>query len=237
MANGQKPCPFCGESIKSDAIKCRFCGEILDQAAYEQARGAEQSGQTPFPAPPSRQAGGQDAPLDPNAVLLKASPSLFCSFGAFFWSVVLIGAALFAALFPPEYLGQYAPHKLITDYFLKYRLYGALGLIALVLLRLLIKIMVIKATQYTITLDRLEIEEGIFSKTNNNLDMFRIKDLALRRSLVDRLVGIGTVDIETSDPSHPQLQLLKIKGCKRAYDLLKKASLKADQRQRVVHIE
>ena len=85
-------------------------------------------------------------------------------------------------------------------------------MIGLVLLCLLIKIMVIKATRYSITRDRLEIEEGIFSKTNNNLDMFRIKDLALNRSFLDRIVGIGTVAIETTDPSHPQLTLKKNPG-------------------------
>ncbi len=238
MANGQKACPYCGESIKSDAIKCRFCGEILDQAAYEQARSGESFDPVQPPTPPPPQAGpGTGQSAGGGALLFSACPSLFTAFGAVFWSVIFMAAAVFLAVFPTEWLGKYAAHKLVTDYFLTYRLYGAIILVAVILLYLVIKIMLVKATRYTITRDRLEMEEGIFSKTNNNLDMFRIKDLALIRSFLDRIVGIGTVAIETSDPSHPQLYLEKIRGSKKAYDLLKTASLKADRRQRVVHLE
>jgi ribosomal protein S27E len=31
-SNDRKPCPACGEMIARDAVKCRFCGEVLDSA-------------------------------------------------------------------------------------------------------------------------------------------------------------------------------------------------------------
>ena len=33
-----KFCPFCGETINKDAIKCRFCGSFLNEEAKNQAR-------------------------------------------------------------------------------------------------------------------------------------------------------------------------------------------------------
>lgn len=42
-----RPCPFCGESIKINAIKCRFCGEFLDE---ELGGGDEGVGSWLFPS-------------------------------------------------------------------------------------------------------------------------------------------------------------------------------------------
>jgi len=35
---GRKPCPMCGEMIKENAAKCRFCGEIFDPELKKQAK-------------------------------------------------------------------------------------------------------------------------------------------------------------------------------------------------------
>jgi hypothetical protein len=33
-----QPCPYCGELIKVNAVKCRFCGEFLDEEPEAEAR-------------------------------------------------------------------------------------------------------------------------------------------------------------------------------------------------------
>jgi hypothetical protein len=48
MEQGQKKCPFCGESIRAEAIKCRFCGEFLETPSGEKVPQAEGTRQIPL---------------------------------------------------------------------------------------------------------------------------------------------------------------------------------------------
>jgi hypothetical protein len=67
--------------------------------------------------------------------------------------------------------------------------------------------------------------------------MFRVIDLRMRRSLLDCIFGIGTVTLITTDKTDPNFTFQKIKRPRRLYDIIKKASLEADKRRGVVHLE
>lgn len=112
---------------------------------------------------------------------------------------------------------------------------AALG--GLVLLVLLMKIVKLKMTYYEVTGDRIEWGRGILDRKVDNLDMFRVVDLRLRRSILDCMVGIGTVVLMTTDKTDPKFTFEKVHKSRRLYDIIKKASLDADKRSGVIHLE
>ena len=55
------------------------------------------------------------------------------------------------------------------------------------------------ATTYDITEDRLVLRRGIFIKSIDEIELFRIKDVRLDFSLINQWAGIGTITITSSD--------------------------------------
>ena len=114
---------------------------------------------------------------------------------------------------------------------------AALGLAVAALLALAWKSLALKSVYYEVTPDRIEWSRGIFDRHVDNIDMFRVIDLKLRRSLLEYLLGIGTVVVTSKDASDPYFQFAKVHGCRRLYDIIKEAGLKADKKRGVIHLE
>ncbi len=70
----------------------------------------------------------------------------------------------------------------------------------------------IKFSKYTLTSQRLRIERGVLTKTIDEVELYRIKDTQLHQTLIDRMLGLGTIEILSSDETNPTLYLPKISG-------------------------
>ncbi len=69
------------------------------------------------------------------------------------------------------------------------------------------KWLVIRCTRYTLTSQRLQLETGVFSKHLEEIELYRIKDSELLRPFIQRLVGLGTVRVLSSDSTMPEMQV------------------------------
>lgn len=81
----------------------------------------------------------------------------------------------------------------------------------------------VKCTKYRLSSQRLRIETGILSRTFDDLEIYRVKDITLSQPCIQRLVGLGTVRMVTSDVSHPVVELPAIRDPQVVRDLIRDA--------------
>jgi uncharacterized membrane protein YdbT with pleckstrin-like domain len=74
-----------------------------------------------------------------------------------------------------------------------------LGITALALAVVLWKWFSNLAASYTILEDRLVVRRGIFMKSLDEVELYRVKDIRLDFSLINQWAGIGTICIGSSD--------------------------------------
>lgn len=98
------------------------------------------------------------------------------------------------------------------------------GLLAFLVVPLLVAAWVILQTRmasYTLTTERLRTERGVLSKTRDELELYRVRDMEATQSFWQRIVGIGTIRLVTSDRSHPEMVLPGIRAHRSAMDLIR----------------
>lgn len=66
-------------------------------------------------------------------------------------------------------------------------------------------------TKYRLTEDRIFCESGWLNLREEEILLYRVRDLELRRSLGQRLFGVGSVVIHSSDKTNPALELRNVK--------------------------
>lgn len=66
-------------------------------------------------------------------------------------------------------------------------------------------------TKYWIAENRLYISNGLFSTETDEMLIYRIQDLKLKRTFGQKLFGVGTITLYTTDKSTPVLELKNIK--------------------------
>lgn len=66
-------------------------------------------------------------------------------------------------------------------------------------------------TRYALSADRLFLEVGFFSLKDEEVVLYRVRDISLKRNLLQRIFRVGTLVIVSSDKSSPKLEFKNIK--------------------------
>ena len=92
-------------------------------------------------------------------------------------------------------------------------------------------------TKYTITPSTLTIDEGLFRTEENDCYMYKVQDVKLTATLLEKIFGLGTIICYTGDVTTPEIKLVHIKKSKEVKNYLLKASEAARIKRRTLHTQ
>lgn len=95
--------------------------------------------------------------------------------------------------------------------------------------------MPISFTKYSLSEDRIFLETGLFTTNLDEILLYRIRDISLRITLWQRIFGVGTVKLVSSDKSTPELELKNIRHPRDVKELIHKQveEMKLARRMRI----
>ena len=67
-------------------------------------------------------------------------------------------------------------------------------------------------TRYALTEDRLILSVGFFNVRDDEILLYRVRDISTSRTLWQKLFGVGTITVLSSDKSMPTLVMKNIKS-------------------------
>lgn len=65
------------------------------------------------------------------------------------------------------------------------------------------RILQTRSTVYELTNERLKTHAGVIAKHTEEIELHRVRDSAFTQSVFDRIVGLGTIRLNTNDTSSP----------------------------------
>ena len=88
-------------------------------------------------------------------------------------------------------------------------------------------------TRYQLSDDRLFVSEGFLNIKDDEVLLYRVRDIDTNRTLWQRLFGVGTVTVVSSDKTMPTLELKNIKDPMFVKELIHKQVEEMKIRRRV----
>ena len=92
-------------------------------------------------------------------------------------------------------------------------------------------------TRYRLSEDRLFLEKGLLNLKTDEVLLYRVRDLELNMSLGQRIFGVGTVCVISSDKSIPHLDLKNVRHPREVKELIHKYVEQAKDKRRMRTME
>ena len=97
--------------------------------------------------------------------------------------------------------------------------------------------MPITFTRYRLSEDRLFCEKGFLNIKQDEVLLYRVRDLQLNMSLGQRIFGVGSICVVSSDKSVPHLDLVSVKNPREVKEMIHQSVEAAKDKRRMRTME
>lgn len=200
-------CPDCGRDVSTLAPVCPHCGR------------PSPAGTTPLAA--------SAAPQAREETLWRGTPSPILLIGKVAVLVlVLVVIPLVAHFFASTMIDPLSASNI--------RMAGWLITAVIVAVQLVLVIVAwlkLRSTMYVVTTQRVMIEQGILSKTVNEIDLRYVDDSQFFQGLTDRILGIGNVTLISTDKNTPTYVLRSVRDPRAVREMIRSHAYQVSHRQ------
>lgn len=93
------------------------------------------------------------------------------------------------------------------------------------------------AIRWVLTTERLQIVRGILSRSTEEIELTRVRDVSYEQSLAQRALGIGTITVVGTDATTPMVVLHDVEDPEAIKETIRQAVREQRRRHRVRQVE
>jgi len=96
---------------------------------------------------------------------------------------------------------------------------------------------VTKQVRFRISNYRIDYERGFLAKDIKSLELWHVEDMSFHQSVIDRLIGIGTIRVISRDDTMPDLRMRGIPNARKIFEELKQRVIAVKRQTGVLKVD